>query len=134
MSTPLVPFHNALYTTLDAISGLTAYSFVPDAPSFPYVYIERKQCRPQDTNRTRVRYAIRNKLIVVTNDKDINALAGWVDEIEDALSGGLTLVGTWATRIYRTVPDSDIFPITNFDGSQGHAAEVFHDFIIESTS
>lgn len=132
MSTPLVPFHNALYTALDAISGLTAYSFIPQSPSFPYVYIERKENRAQDTNRSQLRYNVRSKLLVVTNDDNINTLAGYVNDIEDALSGGLTVTG-WSVVMYTLAPDVNVFPVQNYDGSQGHAAEVFHDFLMVSS-
>ena len=134
MSTPLVPFHNAMYTALDAIDGLTAYSFLPESPSFPYVYIERKQVRGQDTNRSKVRHAVRSKLLIATNSKDINELQALIDSVEDAFVNGITLVGDWAVIMYSPVPDVDVFPVENYDGSQGHAAEVFHDFVIQSTA
>lgn len=133
MRSPLTDLHNALYTALDAIGSATAYSFVPLTPSYPYVYIERKQSRPEVITKNNAEHRVRVKLIVATIDKDISVVEGIIDDIEQALDTTLTLTGDWSVVRQTLAPDVDVFPGQNFDGSQGHAADVFYDFSILDT-
>ena len=133
MRSPLTSLHNALYTALDGIVGLTAYSFVPQTATYPYVYIERKQSRPDVIVKNKVEHRIRVKLIVATNDKDISTVEGIIDDIEGTLDTVLTLADDWSVVRYSLAPDVDIYPARNFDGTQGHAADIFYDFSILDT-
>lgn len=133
MRSPLSDLHNALYTALDGVSGLTAYSFVPASVSFPYAYIERKQSRPVVIVKSTTEHRIRVKLVIATNDKDISVIEGLIDSIEQALSSNLALSNDWNVIRQSQAPEVDVFPGTNFDGSQGHAADVFYNFDILDT-
>jgi len=133
MRSPLVPLHNALYTLLDGISGVTAYSFVPQSPSYPYIYIERKQSRPDVIVKNMAEHNVRVKLIVATNSKDISVVKGIVDDIEGALDTSITLANSFSVVNQSLVPDTDVYPGLNFDGTQGHAADVFYNFSILDT-
>jgi hypothetical protein len=133
MSSPLTPLHNALYTALDGVSGLTAYSFLPTSPSYPYAYIGRKESRPQG-NKSKTRHAVRVQVILVTDTSNVNTLQGLVSSIETALVNGVTPSGDWAVRQFTDVPDADVFPAQHYDGSQGYVAELFYEYIIDSTA
>lgn len=130
MRSPLTSLHNALYTALDGISGLVAYSFVPRQPSYPYVYIERKISRPEVIVKNKTEHRIRVKLVVATQDKDVSVVDGLMNSIESAMSSNLALTDSWSIVRQSQVPEIDVFPANNVDGSQGHAAEVFYNFAI----
>jgi len=135
MRSPLVALHNALYTALnDNVASASTYAFVPMSPSYPYIFIDEKQVRKDGGNKGRNRYLIRAKLVVLTNSDSINDVQVIVNEIaEDALSATLTLTDDWAVFKQSEISEFRVFPANHLDGSQGHAAEIFNDFIIIDT-
>ena len=135
MRSPLTDLHNALYTAMtDNISSATTYSFVPQAATYPYIYIERKQSRRSIVTTSSVEHTVRVKLIVATNDKDISVVEGIIGDIEAQLDTVLTLSNNWTVVDQDDAPDVDVFPGQNFDGSQGHAADIFYNFTILDVS
>ena len=136
MRSPLVALHNALYTALsDNVSSASVYAFVPNPPSYPYVYIDEKTTGKDGGNKTSNRYMVRCKLLVVTDSDNINDVQGIIDEIVDtALSTTLTLTDNWTVYKQSEVSDVRAFPAQHFDGSQGHAAEIFYNFILLDTA
>ncbi len=134
MRSPLVPLHNAIYTLLDTnVTSAGTYSFVPNEPVYPYVFIERKDISNGGGNKARSRHNARVKLIVATNSKDINELQGIVDEVEQAFTLGLTLSDNWSVVSQSDIPDVGAYPAQHFDGSQGHAAEIFYTLTLLDT-
>lgn len=131
MRSPLWELHKSLYTALNDISGLTAYSFIPQVVSYPYAYIERKESRPVFVVKGHTDHRIRVKLVVATNDEDISIIESTVNSIEAALATNLVLDDDWVVAGQSEVPEVDVFPATSFDGSQGHAAEIYYNFAIQ---
>ncbi len=136
MRSPLVALHNALYTALnDNVASASTYAFVPTSPSYPYIFIDEKTIRKDGGNKTGNRYLVRSKLMVLTNSDSINDVQTIVDEIaEDALSTTLTLADNWTVYKQSEISEFRVFPANHLDGSQGHAAEIFNDFIILDTA
>ena len=132
MRSPLVALHNALYTALsDSVTSATTYAFVPRTPAYPYIFIDEKTVTKDGGNKGKNRYLVRAKLMVLTADDSINAVQGIVDEIAgDVLSSTLVLDDDWTMFKQSEISEFRVFPANHFDGSQGHAAEIYTDFMI----
>ena len=135
MRSPLVALHNALYTALSGgVGSATTYAFIPNPPTYPYIFIDEKTISKDGGNKANNRYLVRSKLMVLTASDDINEVQAIVDEIaEDALSDTLTLNDNWSVFRQSEISEFRVFPANHLDGSQGHAAEIFSDFIILDT-
>lgn len=135
MRSPLVPFHNALYTALSSgVTSATTYAFIPNPPVYPYIFIDEKNIQKDGGNKGRNRYLVRSKLMVLTNSADINSVQQIVDDIaENALSTDLVLDDNWTVFKQSEISEFRVFPANHLDGSQGYAAEIFNDFIILDT-
>lgn len=134
MRSPLWELSKALYTVLDAVTGLTAYSFVPDSVSYPYVYIGRKRSRPQYGNKDNTRHVVEVQLLIVTNDQDISVAEGLIDDVETAMGSILTLAGDWQVAIQTEVPNVDVYSGKTTDGAEGHVVEASYSFNIVDIS
>lgn len=132
MRSPLAAFHNAIYTRLSTnVSSATTYAFIPASATLPYIFIDRKQQRDGGGNKDRHRHRVRLKLLIYTDSDDVNSLQAIIDDVETELSGSkLTLADSWAEISRSDVPDVDIYPAVHLDGSQGHAAEIYYDYLL----
>ncbi len=134
MRSPLWELSKALYTVLDAIDGLTVYSFIPDSVGYPYVYIGRKRSRPEYGNKDKTRHVVDVSLLVVTNDEDISVAEGLVDDIESAMGSILTLADDWQVAIQTDVPNVDVYSGKTTDGAEGQIVEAVYRFNIVDIS
>ena len=106
---------------------------MPPTPSKPYVFMEDEDANAIEDKGGGL-WVVNSRLTLFSDQEDSEELKTLCDSVVTSMSSGVTISGSWVKVRQEQLASMRTSPAQTVDGTQGRAAEITYQFLIQESS